>query len=538
MTTDTLGIISDVNRQMCETTGYSREELIGSPFKQFFTDPQRAEDGVRLVLGEDRVTNYELTIRARDGRETVVSYNATTFRDADGRLRGVFAAARDITAQKALEEQIRQQNTELTEASAFLNNVLESSTEYSIIAMDLEGKILNWNEGARRNYGYSAEEMVGKRNASIVHVPEDIEAGRVSAFMQTALRTGKVEDVFERVRSDGRRFNASVALSLRRDSTGTPIGYVLISKDITEQKRVEEQLRRQNEELEEQNRRIQEANRLKSEFLANMSHELRTPLNAIIGFSELLHDGRAGPVSIKQKSYVGDVLSSARHLLQLINDVLDLSKVESGKMEFFPEPVDPAKVVNEVCDILRTLTARKRIALRTEIDPQLTEVMLDPAKLKQVLFNYLSNALKFTPEEGRVTIRMRLEGRDDLLLEVEDTGIGIRAEDLPRLFVEFQQLDASASKKYPGTGLGLALTKRIVEAQGGMVGVTSAPGQGSVFSARLPLSYQPTLAAVPTDGAVHQPANPNGHMAHRHPGRRRLYGRECAKRGRGAASTQ
>ncbi len=486
MTTDTVGIITDVNRQMCETTGYTREELIGSPFKQYFTDPQRAEEGVGQVLAEDRVTNYELTIRARDGRETLVSYNATTFRDADGRLRGVFAAARDITAQKALEEQIRQQNTDLTEATAFLNNVLESSTEYSIIAMDLDGKVLNWNEGARRNYGYSAEEMVGKRNASILNSPDDIKAGSVALIMKPALQTVQSEAVFERMRSDGRRFTALVALTRRRDSAGTPIGYVLISRDITEQKRLEEQLRRQNEELEEQNHRIQQANRLKSEFLANMSHELRTPLNAIIGFSELLYDGRAGTVSAKQKGYVGDVLSSARHLLQLINDVLDLSKVESGKMEFFPELVDPAKLAGEVRDILRTLTARKRIMLFTEIDPQLQEVILDPAKLKQVLFNFVSNALKFTPEDGRVTIRMRPAGPDDLQIEVEDSGIGIRPEDLPRLFVEFQQLDASASKKYQGTGLGLALTKHIVQAQGGTVGVISTPSRGSTFSARLP----------------------------------------------------
>ncbi len=192
MTTDPLGIITDVNRQMQELTGFAREELIGAPFKQFFTDPARAEDGIRLVLRESTVTNYELTARSKDGRETVVSYNAATFYDRDGKLQGVFAAARDIT----------------------------------------------------------------------------------------------------------------------------------------EQKRLEEQLRRRSEELEEQNRRVQEANRLKSEFLANMSHELRTPLNGIIGFSELLHDGKAGQIAPTQKEYLGDILTSSKHLLQLINDVLDLAKVE------------------------------------------------------------------------------------------------------------------------------------------------------------------------------------------------------------------
>jgi PAS domain S-box-containing protein len=496
MTTDTLGIITDVNRQMTLLTGRNSEELIGTPFKSYFTDQSRAENGIRQVLSEDRVTNYELTIQAKDGRPTVVSYNATTFRDTEGRLKGVFAVARDITAQKLLEEQIRNQNVELINATAFLNNVLESSTEYSIIAMDLDGQVLAWNEGARRNYGYSAEEMVGRGNSRRLHTPEDVESGRLAALFETTVRTGKAEGVFERVSKNGERFTASVAMTLRRDNDQSPVGFILISKDITDQKRLEEQLRRKNEELEEQNRRVQEANRLKSEFLANMSHELRTPLNSIIGFSELLHDGRVGDVTVKQKEYVGDVLTSARHLLQLINDVLDLSKVESGKMEFFPEPIDPSKLVREVRDLLRTLVSRKRLHMAVEIDTSLSEIVIDPGKLKQLLFNYLSNAIKFTPEEGHVTIAMRPDNPDDFIVEVRDTGIGIKAEDIPRLFVEFQQLDASASKKYQGTGLGLALTKRIVEAQGGEVGVTSVPGKGSAFFARLPrMLPQPSRSA-------------------------------------------
>ena len=234
-----------------------------------------------------------------------------------------------------LEEQIRQQNRELTEATAFLNNVLESSTEYSIIAKDLDGNILAWNEGAKRNYGYNAEEMVGKQNSRILHIPEDVASGRVDALLNTALQTGKAEGTFERVRKNGERFTASVAVTLRRGVNGTPVGFVLISKDITEQKQLEEQLRRKNEELEEQNRRVQEANRLKSEFLANMSHELRTPLNSIIGFSEMIFDGKAGATTANQHEFLTDILSSGRHLLQLINDVLDLAKVESGRMDFW-----------------------------------------------------------------------------------------------------------------------------------------------------------------------------------------------------------
>jgi signal transduction histidine kinase/DNA-binding response OmpR family regulator len=256
--------------------------------------------------------------------------------------------------------------------------------------------------------------------------------------------------------------------------------------EIAERKVLEEELRAKNRELEEQSRRVQEATRLKSEFLANMSHELRTPLNAIIGFAELMHDGKVGPVSTLHKECLDDILTSSRHLLHLINDVLDLSKVEAGKMEFRPEPVDLERLLGEVRDILRGLAAEKRIRLAVAVEPGLGDVVIDPGKLKQVLYNFLSNALKFTAEGGNVTVRARAEGDGHFRLEVQDDGIGIRPEDLGRLFAEFQQLDASAAKPYAGTGLGLALTKRIVEAQGGHVGVSSVYGRGSVFHAVLP----------------------------------------------------
>jgi signal transduction histidine kinase len=239
-------------------------------------------------------------------------------------------------------------------------------------------------------------------------------------------------------------------------------------------------------EFEAENRRMQEANRLKSEFLANMSHELRTPLNAIIGFSELMFKGKVGPLSENHREYLGDILISSRHLLQLINDVLDLAKIDSGKIEFRPETVDLAKVVREVRDILRGLASTKRIQVETSIEPEVATVTLDPGKLKQVLYNYLSNGLKFTEDGGKIHIRATAAEGDHFRILVEDTGIGVRPEDLARLFVEFQQLDAGSSKKYAGTGLGLSLTKRIVEAQGGQVGVESELGRGSVFWAVLP----------------------------------------------------
>jgi signal transduction histidine kinase len=247
---------------------------------------------------------------------------------------------------------------------------------------------------------------------------------------------------------------------------------------------VQRALREASERLE--SAEIREASRLKSEFLANMSHELRTPLNAIIGFAELLHDGHVDPSMPEFKEFLSDILTSGRHLLQLINDVLDLSKVEAGRLEFRPEPADLGKILGEVTTVLRGVASAKQITIDTQIDPALVDLVLDAGRLKQVAYNYLSNALKFTPSGGRVVLRARPVNGERFRIEVEDTGIGVASSDLGRLFVQFQQLESGNAKRHQGTGLGLALTKRLVEAQGGSVGVTSTVGKGSTFHAELP----------------------------------------------------
>lgn len=245
-------------------------------------------------------------------------------------------------------------------------------------------------------------------------------------------------------------------------------------------------LEQANRDLASAKDQADKSNRFKSSFLANMSHELRTPLNAIIGFAELLYDGAVPPEAPQHKEFLGDILSSGRHLLQLINDVLDLSKVEAGKLEFRPEPVALEPFIAEVLATLRKTAADKLIRVKIDVDASLGLIEIDPGRLKQILFNYASNALKFTPREGAISVRARAEGPNTFRLEVEDTGIGISPEEIGRLFSEFEQLDAGAAKKHGGTGLGLALTKRLVEAQGGSVGVDSTLGRGSTFYAILP----------------------------------------------------
>ncbi len=254
-----------------------------------------------------------------------------------------------------------------------------------------------------------------------------------------------------------------------------------MARALQAQRRLADAARNKALELASENRQIQEANRLKSQFLANMSHELRTPLTAIIGFADLLRMGAVPPDAPQHDLFLGHIGSSGRHLLRLINDVLDLSKVESGKLEFFPEAFDLSTLVKEVQDILLTQIQRKRLRVVADIEPSIRHLVLDPARLKQVLYNYLSNAIKFTPEGGLISVRARASGACHFRMEVEDTGIGIATPDLPGLFTAYRQLDAGLTKKYEGSGLGLALTRRLVEAQGGSVGVRSTFGMGSVF---------------------------------------------------------
>jgi signal transduction histidine kinase len=253
-----------------------------------------------------------------------------------------------------------------------------------------------------------------------------------------------------------------------------------------------EEARARRFELESDRKRLTEASRLKSEFIAGMSHELRTPLNAIIGFTTLLHDGAVGPLNPQQQEFVGDVAKSSQHLLGLINGILDLAKVEAGRLEFIAEPVELDDLVAEVRQGLLPLAIERGVELGTDIAAGIGPVVLDRTRLKQVLYNYASNGIKFTPAGGRVTLRIRAEDEHRFRVEVEDTGSGIGAGDLPRLFTEFQQLDAGRRSSQIGSGLGLALTKRLVEAQGGSVGVDSAPGRGSTFHAVLPRRCEPS----------------------------------------------
>jgi PAS domain S-box-containing protein len=302
---------------------------------------------------------------------------------------------------------------------------------------------------------------------------------------------------------DGSRISVEIRENLIRGDGGEITGVVCSLLDVTERnlaavaaRKVSQyamELRNKNEQLARALEAARLATEAKSRFLAGVSHELRTPLNGIIGFSEMMYDAKLGPVSADHKDVLSDILTSARHLLQLINDILDLSKVEAGKMEFHPESTRIDTLVYEVRDVVRPLAEKKGLQLTIAIQDEFTAVV-DQARFKQVLYNYLSNAVKFTPENGRVEVRVRRE-EESFRVEVEDTGVGISPEEIAKLFQEFQQLPNSR-KAEQGTGLGLALTRHIVEAQGGSVSVRSVMGSGSVFAAVFPLVSVPLSDGV------------------------------------------
>ncbi|GMU66082.1 MAG: hypothetical protein AMXMBFR36_23560 [Acidobacteriota bacterium] len=263
---------------------------------------------------------------------------------------------------------------------------------------------------------------------------------------------------------------------------------------LEELRRLAEELDRRTRELGEANRRIQEANRAKSQFLANMSHELRTPLNSIIGFSEILGDKLAGKVEPRFEKFLGNIHSSGRHLLGLINNILDLSKIEAGKMELVFEPVSVSDLVQGVASVMHGLTAQKGIRLEVTTDRDLPPMIADPPRVKQILYNLISNAVKFSEPGSPVRLKARAVEADlspiadrSILFEVSDEGIGIRSEDQQLVFEEFRQLDGGTARNMGGTGLGLALVKRFAEMHGGRVAVDSEPGSGSTFRVWLPL---------------------------------------------------
>ena len=419
-----------------------------------------------------------------------------------------------------------------------LQSAIFNSANFSSIATDARGVIQIFNVGAERMLGYSAAEVLDKITPADISDPEE-SIGRAAAlsieiglpiapgFEALVFKAARgIEDIYELtyIRKDGSRFPAVVSVTALRDSNEGVIGYLLIGTDNTARKIVEEERKRLEFALRQKNAELEAASRMKSEFLANMSHELRTPLNAIIGFSEVLADGLIGDMTDKQRGFIGDIFSSGKHLLSLINDILDLSKVEAGKMLLDLESVDVPSMFANSLSIVREKAASRRINLRLESGDELGSVRVDGRKIKQIIYNLLSNAVKFTGDRGDVTLHAEIVPRsavgrlsrmrpgrsfplaasdfqEFIEISVSDTGMGIPPEGLESLFKPFSQIDSGLSRKFEGTGLGLAMVKLLADLHGGSVAVESTVGKGSRFTVWIPVR-----ASEEVDRAVAPPA--------------------------------
>lgn len=395
----------------------------------------------------------------------------------------------------------------------YLQGTLDDSQDM-IITTDRDGRIVKFSKGGERILGYEAEEIIGK-NASELYVNkgertnilEDIKKKKAIYNYETVL-----------IKKDGTPVDISLTISELRDKTGNIIGTVGVSKDITKEKRMRDELRKKNKELEEITGKLEEkvlertkelerinkelirANEMKGRFIANASHELRTPLHSVIGFSDILLQKTFGDLNERQQKYINTIYNSSKHLLHLVNNILDLAKIEAGKAELSYETFPVKGIINEVIMVIRPLAEKKRIELELIISDKVNKFTADRIKLKQILYNLLSNAIKFTPENGRVGVKgeevigskenfsWATEAQKFLKISIWDTGIGIRPEDREKIFEEFEQLDPSKSTE--GTGLGLSLTKKLVEIHGGHIEVDGTYGQGTTFHIYLPFIIQ------------------------------------------------
>jgi PAS domain S-box-containing protein len=529
------GTVASWNTGAQNLKGYTAKDIIGKHFSCFYTPAdikrRHPEHELEIATREGRYEEIGWRVR-KDGSRFFANVVVTAVYDSGRRLRGFANITRDVTEQQRARDEILQLNDDLekrvetrtqelsesenrlrvaneglekrvAERTAELNNlnanleedirkrkelekrltnqaqILDLAND-TIFVRNLDDKIIYWNQGAQRVYGWSKEEVMGRVTHDFLGTtfPQPLEEIQAQLW-----REGHWEGELIHTRRDGAVLNVVSRWTLQRDDQGNPASIIEMNFDITERKKMERDLHDKNLEL-------LNAARAKNSFLANMSHELRTPLNGIIGFSEILADGLSGEVNPEQKEYLGDILNSAQHLLQLINDVLDLAKVESGKIELHPEAFSVPKAIEQVCSVAYPLVQKKKIQLVKTLDPKVDLVTLDEKRFKQILYNLFSNAIKFTDPSGRVEIIIATKDETHFILSVKDTGIGIKPEGLKRLFKEFEQLDEGTTRRYQGTGLGLALTRKIVEAQGGVIEVTSEFGKGTTFTATLPFTWQ------------------------------------------------
>ena len=354
--------------------------------------------------------------------------------------------------------------------------------DYAIFMLNPDGTVASWNDGAAAIKGYNATEIIGK-HFSAFYPQEDIDSGKPDYELRVASEVGRFEDEGWRIRKDGSRLWANVVITAMRDPMGTLIGFAKVTRDLTERRAVEERALADTRRATE----AEVANRTKSEFLASMSHELRTPLNAIGGYAELIAMGIGGAVTEQQQEYLARIRGSQQHLLGIINDLLNYSKIEAGHVSYDLGPLPLTSLLDAVVPLITPQARAKNIALECEPCPSDLFATGDRMKTEQIVLNLLSNAVKFTQNGGRVSVRCDVDG-DCARIVVADTGRGIPADKLTSIFEPFVQLGRTRTSQHEGTGLGLAISRDLARAMNGEVIAESTVGEGSTFTLMLPLA--------------------------------------------------
>ncbi len=456
--------------------GWTEEEAIGRPLPLDIRLPDRNHEDAEIhVLGrEGRAIDLDLRTAHWEKGRILILTDVSQRVSAEREMQGL--RERELTARTQMHAERR------------FRELLEAAPD-GIIEVDREGHILTLNMVTEKMFGYRREELLGQPVELLV--PEDVRrqhAGHRAGYWSHPVTRpmGSGLALYGR-RKNGSSFPVEISLSPVISDDGFRVTAII--RDITERKQSEERLqalqKQYTSELELRNREIEQANRLKSEFLANMSHELRTPLHTVIGFAELLAEETKGPLNPSQKRFIDHIHKDAQHLLALINEILDLSKIEAGRVQLQREALDIGAVLEDVLSSIGSQGAAKSIGIETNIPAPLS-VNGDRMRVKQILYNLLSNAVKFTPEGGRVLVE--IIGVDGFAqVSVSDTGIGIPAAEHNSIFDKFHQVGATTIGMGEGTGLGLPITKRLVEEHGGRIWLISEPGKGSRFTFTLPL---------------------------------------------------
>jgi PAS domain S-box-containing protein len=523
LVTDYLGVVLSANLAVCDFLSTSPESLCGKPLAVYVdpSDHLLFYNNLHQGFRDCTKRTWEMSLKLSNGNYCPVEVSiAETCRLTDNSPTLQWLI-RDISdrkqAQQALQElnqsleaKIEQRTNELWQVNKLQRTILDS-TDYSIITTDINGIIQVFNHGAEQMLGYSMGEIVGQATPAIfcdaqelaelainltAELGQDIPNGFVALTAKASL--GLVcEEELTNIRKDGSRFPILLSTTALRDEKDQIIGFLSIGKDISDRKKAEALLKATNQEL-------LRATMLKDEFLANMSHELRTPLNAILGITESLSEEVFGPLQEKQKSMLQVVENSGNHLLELINDILDLAKIEANEMTLDYQASNIKNICQSSLMFIRQMAIQKNLQLDLKGPPSELETSLDERRIRQVLINLLSNAIKFTPSGGKITLEYSLDRESVpsenspqawISLAVIDTGIGITSDNLQKLFQPFVQIDSPLNRQYDGTGLGLALVKKIVELHGGYVRATSEFGVGSRFAIALP--YSGNIAHLP-----------------------------------------